>query len=432
MTAQTLRALTGFLCNVALALGVAHARAAEPTAARHEFARGEYLAKIGGCASCHTEPKHGAPFAGGLPVPTPFGAIYSTNITPDPTHGIGRYSFEDFKRALREGTAPGGRHLYPAMPYTAYAKANEADLRELYLYLLKGVAPVGNAAPPNDLDFPFNQRWALRFWKMMFLPRGEYVARPGKDAEWNRGAYLVQSFGHCGACHTPRGPAFQERAYDERSKHYLTGEVNDLWYASNLTGDPGSGLGRVSAKGIASFLGTGHGEGLVAFGTMGQEVEQNLQYLSEQDLSAVAAFLKSLPPQKGAGWHEAQAETNRSRVRGNYTADVESIGAAVYRGFCTQCHQHDGRGVSEAFPRLAGNPSVLGEDASSLVRLVIEGGRSPVTAKGPPPQAMPGFVGTLTDVQMAQVLTFIRQSWGNDARPVWTNDVSKVRRELHR
>jgi len=430
MTASTTRILRGATAPLAWALAVATANADAP--APQQLARGEYLAKIGGCASCHTEPKHGAPFAGGRAVPTPFGAIYSTNITPDPAHGIGRYSFEDFEKALREGTALGGRHLYPAMPYVAYAKASEADLRDLYSYLLHGVAPVAQESPHNYLSFPFNQRWALKFWKLMFLPRGEYVARRDKAAEWNRGAYLVQSFGHCGACHTPRGLGFQERGYDEHSKHYLTGQVNDLWFASDLTGDPGSGLGRVSAEGIASFLATGHGDGMVAFGTMAEEVEQTLQYLSEDDLRAVAGYLKSLPVRKGAGSYQAQAETDPPPARGNYTGDVESVGAAVYRGFCVQCHQPDGRGVPKVFPRLAGNPSVLAEDPSAVIRLVIEGGRSPATAKGPPPQAMPGFVGTLTDVQMAQVLSYTRQSWGNDARPVSTHDVSKIRRQLHR
>jgi len=316
------------------------------------------------------------------------------------------------------------------MPYAAYAKTTEADLRDLFDYLRHGVEPVELTAPPNKLSFPFDQRWALRFWKMAFMPRPGYVDRPEQGAQWNRGAYLVQSLGHCGSCHTPRGAAYQERGYDERAKHFLTGGVNDLWFASNLTGDPGSGLGRVSADALASFLATGHGDGDVAFGTMAEEIEGSLQHLSDEDLRAVAGYLKSLPPQQGSGTYEPSAEFGSPRARGNYVADVESTGAATYRSFCAQCHQADGKGVAKTFPRLAGSPSVLNDDATSLIRLLIQGGQSPQTAKGPAPQFMPAFAGTLTDVQMAQVLTFLRQNWGNDARPVTTNDVSTIRLKL--
>lgn len=419
------------LASLAWAHGVAVAQAGAAAAPAQSLARGAYLARIGGCVSCHTEPRNGAPLAGGRAVPMPFGVLHSTNITPDRVHGIGGYSFEDFDRVMRAGTAPGGRHLYPAMPYTAYAKASEADLRDLYDYLLHGVAPVAAPTPPNQIDFPFNQRWGLVVWKALFVPGPGYRARENQTAEWNRGAYLVQSFGHCGACHTPRGLAFQERAYDERSGLFLTGQVNDSWYAANLTGDPGSGLGRVPAEAVASMLATGHGDGLVTSGTMAQEVEESMQYLSDADLRAVAGYLKSLPPQQAAGAFEARGQIQAPPSKGNYMGDVESVGAAVYRGFCARCHQPDGRGVPSVFPRLAGNPSVLAREPSTLIRLVVEGGRSPATAKGPASQAMPAFAGTLTDVQMAQVLTFARESWGNDAPPVSTDAVSKLRQAMH-
>jgi mono/diheme cytochrome c family protein len=414
-------------CGLVLALALP---AGPGVQAAQDLSRGAYLARIGGCASCHTEPRQGAAFAGGRALRTPFGTLYSTNITPDPRTGIGRYGYDDFVRVMREGTAPGGRHLYPAMPYTAYAKVDEADLRDLFDYLQHGVKAVEQEAPANGLHFPFDQRWALRFWKMAFLPRPGYVQRPERDASWNRGAYLVQSLGHCGSCHTPRGAAYQERGYDERARHFLTGGVNDLWFASNLTGDPGSGLGRFSADALASFLATGHGNGTVAFGTMAEEIEASLQHLGEEDLRAIAGYLKSLPAQKGAGTYEPGRSTSPPRAKGNYVADVESTGAATYRGFCARCHQADGQGLAPAFPRLAGNPSLLDDDATSLIRLLLEGGQGPQTAKGPAPQQMPAFAGTLTDVQMAQVLSFVRQSWGNDARPVTTNDVSTLRRKL--
>jgi mono/diheme cytochrome c family protein len=265
------------------------------------LARGEYLARIGGCASCHTMPRDGIPFAGGRPMSTPMGPIISTNITPDPVHGIGRYSFDDFRRVMREGTAPGNKHLYPAMPYTAYTKASDEDLQALFGYLMHAVPASDYAPPPTKLVFPFDQRWALRFWKAAFLPSGRYEAKAGNDAEWNRGAYLVQSFGHCGSCHTPRGVAYQERGYDESSRRFLTGMVNDDWHATNLTGTQGAGLGRSSAASIARFLRTGHADGKAAFGSMAEEVEQSLQYITEADARAVAGYLKSLPAQRNEG-----------------------------------------------------------------------------------------------------------------------------------
>jgi mono/diheme cytochrome c family protein len=407
-------------------------RAEMPAAPPGVMMRGEYLAKIGGCASCHTKQKDGIAFAGGRPVPSPLGAIISTNITPDPAHGIGRYSVEDFVRVMREGTAPGSKHLYPAMPYTSYAKMDDADLQALYTYLRHGVAPSDHVPPPTRLPFPFDQRWALRFWKMAFLPRGVYAPKAAQDAVWNRGAYLVQSAGHCGACHTPRGVGFQERGYDESARRFLTGMVNDHWFASNLTGDPGAGLGRIEAATIAAFLKTGHGDGLVAFGTMGEEVEQSLQYLTAADAHAIAHYLKALPARRGEGSYRPASDVPRGLQQGNRTGDVESTGAAVYRSFCSQCHQVDGRGVSNVFPRLAGNPSVLSDDASSLIRLVLEGGHSPTTLHGPVSQSMPGYAQTLTDVHIAQVLTHVRQAWGNDAKPVTTSDVAKLHGQLQK
>jgi mono/diheme cytochrome c family protein len=400
-------------------------------AAPNPLSRGEYLSRIGGCAGCHTAPSGGTPFAGGRGVPSPLGTIFSTNITPDPDHGIGRYDFEDFRLAVRRGTAKGGKHLYPAMPYTAYAKMNDGDLRALYDYLMQ-VAPSASVPPKNKLPFPINQRWALRFWKWAFLPRDGYVQRSGLSAEWNRGAYLVQSLGHCGACHTPRGAAFEERGYDETSEKFLTGQVNDHWYASNLTGDPGSGLGRVDAKTLAQFLRTGHGQGMAAFGPMGEEVEQSLQYLTAGDAGAISSYLKTLPARNRSGVFQPSGKTVRTPMEGNHAGDLESTGAAVYRSFCAQCHQPDGQGKPGVFPRLAGNPVLLSDDASSVIRIVLEGARSPQTAVGPRPQAMPGFMGTLTDVQIAQALTYTREAWGNYARPVSTNDVSTLHRGLRK
>lgn len=260
-------------------------------------ARGEYLAKAGDCSACHDAADH-TPLGGGLPVNSPFGPIYASNITPDPTFGIGRYSLKEFSDALRYGKRRDGERLYPAMPYASFAKMNDADVTALYAYLMHGVTPAAKRAPRTHLPFPFNQRWGMLFWTFAFGNRDEFSPDPKQSAQWNRGAYLVQGLGHCGACHTPRGPAYNELGYSEASPLYLTGGVVDHWLAPNLTGDRGSGLGRWSRQDIVNFLRTGHGAGTIAFGAMAPAVEDSTQYLTDLDLNAIGEYLKSLPRSK--------------------------------------------------------------------------------------------------------------------------------------
>ncbi|MCC8404456.1 cytochrome c [Paraburkholderia sp. MMS20-SJTN17] len=399
---------------------------------RTEFARGAYLAKAADCAGCHTAPQGGAPYAGGLGMASPFGTIVSSNITPDPQYGIGRYTYGDFERALREGVARGGKRLYPAMPYVSFSKLSESDLHALYVFMLNGVAPVAKPTAAADVAFPFNQRWALRFWQMAFVPSQPFVPDPRRDPNWNRGAYLVQGPGHCGACHTPRGMFYQESGTDESSSKYLVGGVNDHWFAPNLTGDRGSGLGRLTAADLAAFLETGHGGGVIAYGSMVEQVEDSSQYLTQQDADAIAHYLKSLPAQQPSGTYTPGSDPARSRANGSRVPDSLNLGFNVYRSFCTRCHRDDGRGVPNVFPALAANPSVIAEDTTSLIRLLVEGGNSPSTLAQPQRQQMPGFAATLADVEIAQVLTYIRSAWGNNAQPVTANDVATLRKELHK
>ncbi|OLL31669.1 alcohol dehydrogenase [Burkholderia sp. SRS-W-2-2016] len=407
-----------------------------------QIARGAYLAKAADCAGCHTAaprvPYPGAkplatpPFAGGLGMGSPLGTIYTSNITPDARYGIGRYTYDEFARALRDGIAADGKRLYPAMPFPSFAKINDDDMHALYAYFMHGVKPVAEPAPQTQLPFPFNQRWVLTFWAWAFAPKGVYQPDDKRDAQWNRGAYLVQSLGHCGACHTPRGPAYEERGYNETSSTYLTGGTNDHWFAPNLTGDPGSGLNRISAAEIAAFLKQGHGGGLVAFGSMVQVVEDSTQYLSDADLDAIAGYLKSLPPRAPSGYFNARSEAARQTAQALKTGDVERPGAGIYASFCARCHQMDGGGVPNKYPRLAGNPAVLSASSESLVRLLVEGGGSAHTQTGPESRKMPSFAGKLTDTEMARVLTFVRNTWGNTAGPVTRNDVTSVRSALHK
>ncbi|WP_074774891.1 c-type cytochrome [Paraburkholderia fungorum] len=431
------------LLGAAIPVHVASAASgAVPTADAAQIARGAYLAKAADCAGCHTAAPHakpaggalipGVPFAGGLGMASPFGTIYSSNITPDPQAGIGRYNYDDFARALRDGVAPRGKRLYPAMPYPSFARIDDDDMHALYAYFMHGVTPVATPATPTRLPFPFNQRWALMFWDWAFAPTGPFKADARHDAQWNRGAYLVQSLGHCGACHTPRGPAYEERGYTEASLLYLTGGTNDHWFAPNLSGDEGSGLGRISASDVAAFLKHGHGGGLVTFGSMVQVVEDSTQYLNDADLIAIASYLKNLPPRAPNAHFDPRSSAAQQSAQALATGDVERPGAGIYATYCARCHQSTGAGVPQKYPRLAGNPAVLAPQTVSLVRLLVEGGASPNTVDGPDSRKMPPFADKLNNSEIAHVLTFVRSAWGNAAEPVTAHDVSAVRSAIHK
>lgn len=372
--------------------------------------RGAYLARAGDCTACHTLP--GKPeFSGGLPINSPFGAIYATNITPDKQFGIGDYTLQDFDGALRRGVVR-GKHLYPAMPYTSYVKLGDGDIADLYAYFMHGVAPVHEPPPATHLPFPFNQRWGLAGWNLLFAPRETYRGVIGRTAQWNRGAYLVQSLGHCGSCHTPRDVFFKEKAYDEAGRQFLAGGLLDNWYAPALSGAAPETLQAWSEADIAAFLKTGQAHGGIAFGAMKQVVEDSTQYMTDSDLRAMASYLKSLSHDRGEA-KVAQAATPSAPTLGA----TELPGAGLYAQFCSRCHGTAGQGIGR-YPALAGNPVVRSKDASSLIRIVLLGGRAPLTAFASRPPAMPGFRAQFSDKDVADVVTYIRSSWGNDAAPV--------------
>ncbi|SFN62884.1 Cytochrome c, mono-and diheme variants [Nitrosospira briensis] len=394
------------------------------------IARGAYLAKAADCMGCHTAGPDHPPFAGGLPINSPFGTIYSTNITPDQATGIGHYSLDDFSRALRDGIAKGARRLYPAMPYASFTAMSDDDVEALYAYFMDEVKPVNHRPPQTSLPFPFNQRWTLRFWDIAFVNHERFRPRADRDAQWNRGAYLVQALGHCGACHTPRGLGFQEKGYTESSPDYLTGAVIENWFAPDLTGNPASGLGRWFEAEIAKFLETGHGGQTVAFGSMVTVIEKSTQHLRKEDLNAIARYLKTLPRRDGKTSFEPLMRKVGTAPAGNIIGPFERPGAGLYRGFCAKCHRPDGAGKLPKLPRLAGSPVVLSENATSLIRLMLEGGKGPLTKNGPKPEKMPGYAKKFSDREIADVLTFIRNSWGNKAPAVTPRDVSRLRKAL--
>jgi alcohol dehydrogenase (quinone), cytochrome c subunit len=300
---------------------------------------------------------------------SPIGAIYSTNITPDLETGIGRYSLADFDLAVRHGIAKDGHRLYPAMPYPSYAKLSDADVVALYRFFMTRVPPVHQRNLKGEIPALLRFRWPLAFWNFFFAPSVGYVAKPDHDAVWNRGAYLVQGLGHCGACHTPRGLSFEEKALDESGSIYLSGALLDGWYAPDLRNDVRTGLGTWSKDDVADFLRHGHNRGGTAFGSMIDVINNSTPYLSDSDINAIAVYLKSLPA-TSAQRAVAYDDTTTAALHSGHAARA---GAAIYTGTCVNCHGFDGKGFGPYMPALAGNPVVLDNNPSSLINLVLNG-----------------------------------------------------------
>ncbi|HWS69090.1 MAG TPA: cytochrome c [Steroidobacteraceae bacterium] len=355
---------------------------------------------------------------------TPLGAIYSTNITPDPETGIGRYSLADFDLAVRYGIAKDGHHLYPAMPYPSYVKLADADVVALYRFFMQQVPPVHQANLKSEIPVLLSSRWPVAFWNFFFAPNASYVAKADHDAVWNRGAYLVQGPGHCGACHTPRGIGMQEMALDDSSANFLAGAELDAWYAPSLRGEMRTGLGTWSTKDIVEFLEHGHNRVGSAFGSMTDVINNSTSYFSDSDIQAIAVYLISLPArsaQQTVAYDNATTDT----LRNSPTAQP---GAAIYASDCASCHGFDAKGFTSYMPALAGNPVVLDQDPSSLINVVLNGS-APLVAKGAPDAyRMPQFRQQLSDQDAADVITFTRNRWGNQAPAVSAAQVSKLRK----
>ncbi|GGY21696.1 cytochrome c [Paludibacterium paludis] len=388
--------------------------------------RGEYLARAGDCIACHARPG-GSQMSGGLGLPTPVGTLYATNITPDRETGIGRYSFREFAAAVREGVRKDGATLYPAMPYPSYSIISDEDMRDLYAYFMAGVRPVRQVNRAADIPWPLSLRWPLALWRRLFAPQvAAYRPDPARDAIWNRGAYLVKGPGHCGACHTPRGVAFQEKALDERDgPAFLAGATIGGWFAKSLRREGADGLGRWSEKEIAELLGTGRNSHSVAFGAMAEVVAHSTRHLSEGDLGAIARYLASVSGGTAARELATRSTTFQDLAAGRYSG----AGAVIYMERCVVCHRQDGEGVEHLFPALARSSVVNSPDPASLIRIVLEGSRLPPVRHEAFVPAMPSLA-ALSDREVADVMSFVRASWGNTAPEVTERDVGKVRRLL--
>lgn len=384
--------------------------------------RGEYVARIGDCVSCHSAPG-GKPYAGGLRMSMPFGAIFTTNITPDKATGIGDWNFADFDRALRQGIAKDGHHLYPAMPYPSFAKISDADMHALFDFVMHDIAPVRQRNRANEIVWPLDMRWPLAIWNWLFVSGGRYRPDPARDATWNRGAYLVETLGHCGACHTPRSVAWNEVAMTGRDPRFLSGAMLDFWSAPDLRGDARTGLGSWSNADIVAFLKTGHNGHGAVFGSMNEVTRNSTPYLNDADLDAIAAYLKSLPPYRSAA---ATGAASERRMSGLPARHVVTPGAVLYQGYCARCHGVDGAGQDDRVPPLAGNPVLLDPDPTSAIHMILDGGKA-TSPNFPKAETMPAFRPLLSDDALAETVSFIRRNWGNDTASVGTEEVRTVR-----
>jgi mono/diheme cytochrome c family protein len=398
------------------------ASAAEPggdaASEAERIARGRYLAIAGNCASCHTA-RDGAFLAGGLPFETPFGTLYSTNITPDPETGIGRWSEADFLASMRHGVRPNGEHLYPAFPYTAFTKVTDQDAAALFAYL-RSVPAVRRENPENALSFPFGFRPLLAVWKALFFEPGAFEPDPERSEAWNRGAYLVEALGHCSACHSPRnglGAEEAKRAYagGEYLDHVATG-AHRPWAAPNLTGSE-RGLGLWSEDDLFAYLKTARNDFLESFGPMNEVVMNSTRLLSPEDVRAMALYLKSLP----AIDEPAPAALPDRQLLGR--------GRTIYNLHCGTCHLPTGKGDPEMAPRLdRGSLVVQAANPASMINAILYGPEPPEPPLAPRwRHPMEAYRHELDDEEVAAVATFVRHSWGNAAGTVTAEQVARQR-----
>ncbi len=376
-----------------------------------QIERGHYLASAGDCEACHTA-KDGKPFAGGLPVETPFGVIYSPNITPDRDTGIGAWSDDQFYRAMHQGVAADGARLYPAFPYPWYTKVTRDDVLAIRAYL-GTLDAVSAKRPKNGLPWPLSDREVMRGWNDFFFAEGEYAPDAAKPADWNRGAYLVEGLGHCGACHTQT-----DMFGAAKKKERLQGGTLENWYAPSLAGALGPGLGRWSADDIVQFLKTGRNTRTAAYGPMAEVIADSTSKLDDGDLKAIATYLKDMPAPAAGGTHEPP------------DAKLAQAGKAVYIDNCSACHRSNGEGTPGTFPALKGDSAVQGADPTTVIRLILDGVRAVATDAHPTPLSMPSFAWKLSDEQIAAVASYIRSDWGNASAPVSASDVHSMRQEL--
>ena len=403
-----------------------------PAAASAEDAdlitRGRYLATAADCAACHTA-QSGKPFAGGYPVNSPMGVIYSTNITPSKQSGIGDYTEADFARAVRSGVRRDGAHLYPAMPYTDYTALTDKDIHALYVYFHQAVAPVDTLAPQTALKFPFNIRASMALWNALYLHDKRFVSDPSKTDQVNRGAYLAGALAHCAACHTPR-----DTLMGQSVSNALAGSPLGSWYAPNITSDPVSGIGAWSDKDLTQYLRTGSVPGLAqANGPMAEAIDHSLQYLSDDDTAALVAYLKQTRPISNgvtATRTDQGQPLSEAALRGNDANP--SHGFQLFSGSCAACHGANGAGLANGdYPSLFHNTATGSAHPENLIATILFGLHRDAVGK---PAYMPAFgpnasfTDRLSDSDVADVANYVLTQFGNPHVSVNAEDVAAVRR----
>ena len=379
------------------------------------IAKGEYLARAGDCIACHTDPG-GKLFAGNRPMPTPFGTLFSSNITPDPEHGIGKWSSDDFYATMHVGRMPDGGLLYPAMPFGDYTKVTRADSDAILAYL-RSVPAVPTANRDHDLRFPFNNRSLILGWRTLFFTEGTFQPDASKSQEWNRGAYLVEGLGHCGMCHT----AINKLGGSSESKAFQGGLIPmQNWYAPSLTSDKESGLGEWSLRDISDYLRKGVSPRGAVYGPMSEVVYNSLQYMTDQDIRAIAIYLQGLAQRDRPTEAVSQVPIPENRL-------LMRLGKAVYAQQCANCHGATGAGEPPRYPPLAANQSIQMESAVNPIRMVLNGGFPPGTNGNPMPYGMPPFAQSLSNDEVAAAVTYIRASWGNHGTAISAGQVDALR-----
>ncbi|MDM0000708.1 cytochrome c [Variovorax sp. J22P240] len=389
--------------------------ATTPNATTQVINKGEYLARAGDCVACHTHPG-GQEFAGGRAMPTPFGNLYVPNITPDEETGIGAWSPEEFYRMMHKGVSRDGTLLYPAMPFASYTKVTREDSDAIFAYLMS-VPPVKQPNRPHELRFPYNKRELLVGWRALYFNEGEYQPDPKQSAQWNRGAYLVLGLGHCAMCHTAVNPL----GGSSESKAFEGGMIpNQNWYAPSLTSNREAGLGNWSLQDIKDLLQAGVSHRGTVYGPMAEVTYNSLQYLSDEDVEAMAVYLKALPQRDSE-----PPPTSQARL---VAPNVMELGRKVYAQQCAMCHGEEGKGHPPGLPPLAGNQSITMASPVNSIRMVLNGGYAPGTRKNPRPYGMPPFNHILNDDEAAAVVTYIRVAWENSGTPVSPAQVNDLRK----
>jgi len=400
------------MCLALTSLMAATAASADDTT----IERGRYLVQAGDCASCHTAPG-GRAFAGGLAVSTPFGDIYSSNITPDRATGIGSWSEQDFYNAMHNGMRRDGKHLYPAFPFLWFTKITPDDVHAMKAFL-DALPAVQQENKAPSLPWPLSVRRMMSVWNALYFNEGTYAPDPAKSPQWNRGAYLVEGAGHCGACHTATNMLGAPKA----DKHLAGGRFGEHWYASGLTGNLRDGLGGWSVKDIVEYLKTGSNVKSAAAGPMTDVIKNSTHFLNDSDLEAIAAYLKNVPARETEPDETLSDDGRRALARGE----------ALYFDNCTACHLVGGTGVANTFPSLRNNAAVQSKGADSVVHIILAGGKEATTPIKPTGLAMPAFSWKFNDNELADLTNYVRNAWGNRAPLVSEEGIAKIRRDLER